>query len=38
MNSNKEQLKENYNKLTSKRKISNSKGVVWKSNRRNRAV
>lgn len=38
MNDNKEQLKENYNKLTAKRKISSSKGLVWKSNRRNRAI
>lgn len=38
MYSNKEQLKENYNKVMSKRVVGTTKGVLWKSLRRNRAI
>lgn len=38
MNSNKEALKENYNNLNTKRSIKNTKGVMWKSNRRNKSI
>jgi hypothetical protein len=36
--SNTTELKENYNKLTSKRVVGKTKGNIWKSNRRNRAI
>lgn len=36
--SNVEQVKENYNKVQSKKKIGSSKGNLWKSNRRNRPI
>ena len=38
MNSNKESLKENYNKLNNKRKVGSAKGNVWKGSRRNKSI
>jgi hypothetical protein len=38
MNSNKESLKENYNRINAKRSIGKSKGNVWKSKRRNSSI
>jgi hypothetical protein len=38
MNSNKEQLKDNYNRVSSRRRVGNTKGNIWKTNRRNRSI
>ena len=37
-NNNVNSLKENYNKIIAKRLVGLTKGNVWKSNRRNKAI